>query len=245
MSTCLRPLPDETAGSILFRLAHSELRSVSDLAMHMFGLSYHQAHADLDRLLPAKRMAKLANECRLQLSTAQQLRLPDKWISSAWSPEDRRYVGPTKLCCECLRKYRYGRRFWRTCFAAACPEHGCELIDECPHRPLWEVARATSAAPTYFSAFRASGNELFVDGGLVANNPSLIAHFEVALNFAAHMDTFKVLNIGTEGGECSLPKFTLRSGGLLLWAKKAPETLMQAQAVSTEALMARLLLRLA
>jgi len=108
-------------------------------------------------------------------------------------------------------------------------------------RPLWEVARATSAAPTYFPAFRTSENELFVDGGLVANNPSLVGYFEVALNFPAFGKNIKVLNIGTEGGECAVPKSMLPKGGLLPWAKKAPEALMLAQAVSTEALMAKLL----
>jgi patatin-like phospholipase/acyl hydrolase len=109
------------------------------------------------------------------------------------------------------------------------------------HRSLWEVARATSAAPTYFPAFRSTEKELFVDGGLVANNPSLIGFLEVVLNFSAHTKTVKVLNIGTDGGECTLPTFTLPKGGLLSWAKKAPEALMLAQAVSTEALMAKLL----
>jgi patatin-like phospholipase/acyl hydrolase len=119
------------------------------------------------------------------------------------------------------------------------PHFGANLIDR--YRPLWEVARATSAAPTYFPAFRTSENELFVDGGLVANNPSLVGYFEVALNFPAYRDRIKVLNIGTEGGECALPKRRLATGGLLAWAKKAPDALMQAQAVSTEALMAKLL----
>ena len=35
--------------------------------------------------------------------------------------------------------------------------------------PLWEAVRATSAAPTYFEQFQ----EKFVDGGLMANNPTV------------------------------------------------------------------------
>jgi uncharacterized protein len=109
------------------------------------------------------------------------------------------------------------------------------------NRQLWEVARATSAAPTYFPAFRTSEKELFIDGGLVANNPSLVGYFEVALKFAQCRDNIKILNIGTEGCECSLPGDRLANGGLFRWAKKAPEVLMQAQAVSIEALMGTLL----
>lgn len=103
------------------------------------------------------------------------------------------------------------------------------------------MARATSAAPTYFPAFRSSRNELFVDGGLVANNPALIGYFEVQLNFKEHKENIRILNIGTEGGECPPAPWWLSVGGLFPWAKKAPEALMQAQAVSTESLMARML----
>jgi predicted acylesterase/phospholipase RssA len=39
----------------------------------------------------------------------------------------------------------------------------------------WEVSRATSAAPTYFPPFQL-GNQLIVDGGVIANNPSLYAY---------------------------------------------------------------------
>lgn len=46
-----------------------------------------------------------------------------------------------------------------------------------PHEPrdvsdikIWQAARATSAAPSYFSSIRVGDREL-VDGGLGANNP--------------------------------------------------------------------------
>lgn len=119
------------------------------------------------------------------------------------------------------------------------PHFENNLIDR--HRPLWQVARATSAAPTYFPAFRSAERELFIDGGMVANNPSLIGYFEVALKFRAYRDRIKMLNLGTEGGECALPKRRLSWGGLAFWAKQAPNVLMQAQAVATESLMQELL----
>jgi len=108
-------------------------------------------------------------------------------------------------------------------------------------RPLWEVARATSAAPTYFPVFESSNHELFVDGGVLANNPALVGYFEVLLNFPAHASQVRILNIGTEGGECQLPRARLRRGGILQWGKSAPEVILQAQASSTESLMRRLL----
>lgn len=39
----------------------------------------------------------------------------------------------------------------------------------------WEVNRATSAAPTYFAPFKL-GNQFIIDGGVIANNPSLYAY---------------------------------------------------------------------
>lgn len=43
---------------------------------------------------------------------------------------------------------------------------------------IWEAARATSAAPTYFSPMKIEGND-YMDGGLEANNPSDLAWGEV------------------------------------------------------------------
>ncbi|KAM0491744.1 hypothetical protein ACHAP8_010373 [Fusarium lateritium] len=43
---------------------------------------------------------------------------------------------------------------------------------------IWEVARATTAAPVYFESIKIRGRK-FLDGGMVANNPSLIAIREI------------------------------------------------------------------
>ena len=40
---------------------------------------------------------------------------------------------------------------------------------------VWEAARSTSAAPAYFDAF----DKRFLDGGLIANNPTLDALTEI------------------------------------------------------------------
>ena len=38
---------------------------------------------------------------------------------------------------------------------------------------VWEAARASSAAPVYFHPFK----EIYVDGGVMANNPTLDASY--------------------------------------------------------------------
>ncbi|EMT67046.1 Calcium-independent phospholipase A2-gamma [Fusarium odoratissimum] len=43
---------------------------------------------------------------------------------------------------------------------------------------IWEVARATTAAPRYFESIKIRGRK-FLDGGMVANNPALIAIREI------------------------------------------------------------------
>jgi Patatin-like phospholipase len=60
---------------------------------------------------------------------------------------------------------------------------------------LWEVARATSAAPSYFEAVKFM-NRKFLDGGMGANNPGQIAFQEVRRMHAPHSPTLFV-SIGT------------------------------------------------
>ncbi len=66
-----------------------------------------------------------------------------------------------------------------------------------------QVARATTAAPTYFPPmqFRAGGRELvLIDGGMVANNPSSVAYFEAlyqARQEGYRDPDFLILSLGT------------------------------------------------
>ena len=61
--------------------------------------------------------------------------------------------------------------------------------------PMSVVGRATSAAPGYFNPFPI-GNKTFLDGGLVANNPTHYAYHEVRLLQNNRPPMF-VLSIGT------------------------------------------------
>lgn len=72
---------------------------------------------------------------------------------------------------------------------------------------LLDAALATSAAPTYFAPHYCNElNAYFVDGGLVANNPSFIGLHEVFRDMAndfpsAKISDVRILNIGTLGEE--------------------------------------------
>jgi patatin-like phospholipase/acyl hydrolase len=60
----------------------------------------------------------------------------------------------------------------------------------------WEVCRATSAAPTFFAPHERNGRG-FVDGGLWANNPILVAVTEALSAFDIAPDQLNILSIGT------------------------------------------------
>ena len=60
----------------------------------------------------------------------------------------------------------------------------------------WEVCRATSAAPTYFAGHERNGR-MFVDGGLWANNPIMVAATEALSCFEIEPSQIQVLSIGT------------------------------------------------
>ncbi len=106
--------------------------------------------------------------------------------------------------------------------------------------PMWAVAMATSAAPTYLPSFRFNGNT-YLDGGLWANNPSLVGVIE-ALEMGAKIENIRVLNISTtsSNSDCLVFNFPLLPFkasygrlGKLPWATKILTIMMQANSYST------------
>lgn len=78
-------------------------------------------------------------------------------------------------------------------------------IFKTPHSPrltrdwkvkMVDVALATSAAPTYFPAATVDSARL-IDGGVFANNPSVLAIAEATSMLGVPLHVIKVLNIGT------------------------------------------------
>lgn len=60
----------------------------------------------------------------------------------------------------------------------------------------WQIARATSAAPTFFSGHQ-NGHAFFLDGGVWANNPVLCAVVEALTAYELAPSQIRVLSIGT------------------------------------------------
>jgi patatin-like phospholipase/acyl hydrolase len=88
------------------------------------------------------------------------------------------------------------------------------------HRvPMWAVGMATSAAPTYFPAFRLPLDELrLVDGGVWANNPAMVGVTEAVSMFGRPLEAIRVLSIGTTTSARTRPS-SLDNGGLLRWVR--------------------------
>ena len=75
------------------------------------------------------------------------------------------------------------------------------LDDEAYDVKMWLVARATSAAPTYFeparvAAFKQEGDHALVDGGTYANNPAVAAYADSMSRWADDAE-INVVALGT------------------------------------------------
>lgn len=92
------------------------------------------------------------------------------------------------------------------------------------------VALATSAAPTYLPGMALDGARL-VDGGVWANNPTMVALTEAAGPLSVPLNEVRVFNLGTTIDVRSRHR-RLDHGGLLPWAIDAVEVLMRAQSES-------------
>ena len=82
----------------------------------------------------------------------------------------------------------------------------------------WQVASATSAAPTYLSSHRSVNEIRLVDGGVWANNPIMVALVEAYGTLEVPLSQISILSIGTTDEVACRPK-RLDTGGRLAWAR--------------------------
>ena len=66
---------------------------------------------------------------------------------------------------------------------------------------IWEAARATSAAPTFFERIEIGRKQPFIDGGLGRNNPSQLVLNEAKAQFGGACHIGCLVSIGTGQAE--------------------------------------------
>ncbi len=89
--------------------------------------------------------------------------------------------------------------------------------------PMRQVARATSAAPTYFEPIKIetdgrSDYYALIDGGVFANNPAMCALAEAKVMYP-NADDFLVVSLGTGELTRPLPYDEVKGWGLRQWAQ--------------------------
>ncbi len=110
--------------------------------------------------------------------------------------------------------------------------------------PMWSVAMATSAAPTYFPTFRLPGEgSRLVDGGVWANNPAMVGLTEAVSLFGQTLADIRLLSVGTTTDVRARPR-RFDGAGVAQWLLRSPgllDVVLRAQGVGAFA-QARLLL---
>ena len=109
--------------------------------------------------------------------------------------------------------------FFKSHLIASRPDYNWKVVD---------IARATSAAPTYFPPFhltRGADDFALVDGGVFVNNPSMAAFVEARLLYpdAARV---VVVSVGTGDRQDGITFAQANKWGLIGWAKQIVPVLM-------------------
>lgn len=97
------------------------------------------------------------------------------------------------------------------------------------HIPAYKAAMATSAAPTYFNPYSSEYIDLEgmerpfknkVDGGVMANNPTIIGIMEALKAFNKNLKDLEILSLGTGYKKFTEGDSNRKKWGLIYWMKK-------------------------
>jgi len=98
--------------------------------------------------------------------------------------------------------------------------------------PVWKVALATSAAPTFFPCCRHIDSLRLIDGGVWANNPTMVGIVEAQGTLGIPLDAIHVFSIGASD-PVNHRRDKLNAGGILAWASgnSAIDVIMRGQSI--------------
>ena len=131
----------------------------------------------------------------------------------------------TRVLEETFGDRKLGEASSRLCIPSFEGRYGEVYIFKTPHHPdfrkdgrerMTKVAAATGAAPTYFQPLR-DGGYTFVDGGVWANNPIMIALVDALTCFAVPRECISILSIGCGDESYVVGRPKVLRGGLFAW----------------------------
>lgn len=99
-----------------------------------------------------------------------------------------------------------------------------------PKVPIWKAAMATAAAPTYFSSFTKVDHVRLIDGGIWANNPSVVGITEAINLLDVQLNNIRLLNLGTTS-EVTHRSDKLDDGGRWAWKEDAMTVALRGQSI--------------
>ena len=130
-----------------------------------------------------------------------------------------------RILYDTLGNRKFGEAQVRLCIPSFEGRYGEVYIFKTPHHPdfrkdaneqMTKVAAATAAAPTFFKPLQDRGYT-FVDGGVWANNPIMIALVDVLSCFSVPPECVRILSLGCGDDPYVVDRTKIQRGGMLAW----------------------------
>lgn len=152
-----------------------------------------------------------------------------------------------KVMEDTLGNIKLGEAKSRLCIPSFDGRYGEVYIFKTPHHPdfrndrseyMRKIALATAAAPTYFQPLREGGYR-FVDGGVWANNPVMIALVDALSCFSLPRERVRILTVGCGEEKFVVGRWKIWAGGEWIWRDiiKAALRLQSANAIGQAGLL--------
>lgn len=130
-----------------------------------------------------------------------------------------------RILDDTLGNRKFGEAQVRLCIPSFEGRYGEVYIFKTPHHPdfrkdakerMTKVAAATAAAPTFFKPLQDRGYT-FVDGGVWANNPVMIALVDVLSCFSVPRERIQILSLGCGDDPYVVDRPKILRGGMWAW----------------------------
>lgn len=130
-----------------------------------------------------------------------------------------------RILQETLGNRQLGQAQVRLCIPSFEGRYGDVYIFKTPHHPdfktdiherMTKVAAATAAAPTFYQPLQ-DGGYTFVDGGVWANNPIMIALVDALSCFAVPRQGLRILSLGCGDDPYVVDRPKILRGGIWAW----------------------------